>query len=283
MHASVIMYRVKHDSKHDQLDRTAANGAPTSQAQSVSAVIPIATGVHATTHLGNMVLLGIAAAGLICCTATSSAASADDPKLCTFLLFCCWSASTLLSRADSKLKLPRPAIIVTSDQVLLHPSPRSLAHRQPKTTKATVAQVQGHMQGSCSSNDHQHFTGGFASAQHCLQAEPCTAWVAECIAVNCIPEAGGTCLLGWRLNEATSMRPLLSIADGMTILLPSLCMLLPAGLLAKALLLRAPRIPLPCPYALLALGFSIATTSMGRGMLACSCPYRQLEGTVLLH
>ena len=75
------------------------------------------------------------------------------------------------------------------------------------------------------------------------------------------------------------MRPLLSIADGMTILLPSFCMLLPAGLLAKALLLRAPRIPLPSPYALLALGFPTASTSMGCGMLACSC---QHESTVLL-
>ena len=58
----------------------------------------------------------------------------------------------------------------------------------PQTIKATVApyvmawhlkHVQSHMQGSCSSDDHQYITGAFASAQHCIQAEPCTAWVAE--------------------------------------------------------------------------------------------------------
>ena len=143
--------------------------------------------------------------------------------------------------------------------------------------------MHSHMQGNCRGKDHQYITGSFAPAQPCIQRVPHAAWVGECMAVCCIPEADAVCLLGWRLIEATSMRPLLSIADGMTILLPSLCMLLPAGLLAMALLLRAPRMPLPCPYALLALGFSTASTSMGRGMLACSCAYRQNEGTVLLH
>lgn len=66
MHATITMYRVRRDSKQGQLDCTAANDAPTSQAQSVSAVIPIATSVHPIGHLGNMVLLGIAAAGLVC-------------------------------------------------------------------------------------------------------------------------------------------------------------------------------------------------------------------------
>lgn len=96
------------------------------------------------------------------------------------------------------------------------------------------------------------------------------------MAASCRPEAGVACLVGWRLMEATSTRPLLSIAEGMTIMLPSLCMLLPAGLLARELLFRAPKIPLPCPYALLTLGFSTASTSIGRGMLAWSCIHRQI-------
>ena len=50
------MCGIKHDSKH----------ALTSQAQTISEVIPTATAVHATAHLGKLVLLGTGAAGLIC-------------------------------------------------------------------------------------------------------------------------------------------------------------------------------------------------------------------------
>lgn len=85
---------------------------PNRQAQNHKGAIHIIMGVYAKAHLADIVLLGISAAGLVCwCDATSSAASADSPQLCTFLLFCRWSASTLLSRADRRLKLPRPAVM----------------------------------------------------------------------------------------------------------------------------------------------------------------------------
>lgn len=83
------------------------------------------------------------------------------------------------------------------------------------------------------------------------------------------PDGDAAGLMGRCLMAAMSTRPLLSIAEGMDILLPSLCMLLPSGLLASALLVRAPRIPLPWPYPTVLTAFSKgASTSMGRGMLA---------------
>lgn len=72
-----------------------------------------------------------------------------------------------------------------------------------------------------------------------------TLWMHNVNGVQPLPEGRVVCLAALRVIDASSTRPLLSIADGMAILLPSLCMLLPPGLLAKVLLLSAPRMPLP--------------------------------------
>ena len=75
-----------------------------------------------------------------------------------------------------------------------------------------------------------------------------------------VPEAADCdfALAEARERAAMSTRPLLSMAEGMLILLVSLCRWLPAGLLLSVLLLRAPRIPLPWPYPIV-----LGTFSMG--------------------
>lgn len=91
------------------------------------------------------------------------------------------------------------------------------------------------------------------------------------LALPQIPDGDAAGLVERCLMAAMSTRPLLSMAEGIDILLPSLCMLLPAGLLASALLLRAPRMPLPCPYPAELTGLSRGvSTSTGQGMLAWS-------------
>ena len=60
------MRGIKRDSKQDQLEHTAFVDALTSQAQRISVAIPTATGLHATAHLGSVVLLGTGTAGLAC-------------------------------------------------------------------------------------------------------------------------------------------------------------------------------------------------------------------------
>ena len=99
------------------------------------------------------------------------------------------------------------------------------------------------------------------------------AWcvISPQLALQQIPDGDAVGLAERCLMAARSTRPLLSMAEGIDILLPSLCMLLPAGLLASALLLRAPRMPLPCPYPVELTGLSRGvSTSTGRGMLAWS-------------
>ena len=70
-----------------------------------------------------------------------------------------------------------------------------------------------------------------------------------------------------RDREATSTRPLLSIADGMLILLPSFCICLLGALLLSVLLLSAPRTPLPCPYPTVLTAFSTGFSDAA-GLLA---------------
>ena len=84
------------------------------------------------------------------------------------------------------------------------------------------------------------------------------------------PDTGAGSLSAGALAGTNWTRPLVSIAEGMFILLPSLCMLLPSGLCAKAVLLRAPRMPLPLPKSAFLLGL-VASGSLLRGTLACSC------------